>query len=333
MSQTSHASRIIGLDMARALAIVGMIVVHMASLLWSTKLVLNGIPAALFAVIAGATLMIIGRRFSLNAWLRIIARGGIIMLIGLAMLPVGGWIQVVLVAMGLTMILVSWVPPLNVWWKVALFIAATAAATVRYAPFTLPQIYPLLAWIAYFLAGMILYEVYLRGTTAEGFAPGRTRAIVRWAFSAVSLVVTGMGMYLRFEPEMPSWPRVGGHTGVLGEIVLAVAVSAVVLHLCLLAGTAARAMCYPLAALGSMSLTVYVLHVLTANYWQSHVAIHNTWSALGFIVVFLVLATVWKKFVGQGPLEKLVSFLVRAIAPAAPAASISNAAAEKGNRY
>lgn len=216
MSQTSHASRIIGLDMARALAIVGMIVVHMASLLWSTKLVLNGIPAALFAVIAGATLMIIGRRFSLNAWLRIIARGGIIMLIGLAMLPVGGWIQVVLVAMGLTMILVSWVPPLNVWWKVALFIAATAAATVRYAPFTLPQIYPLLAWIAYFLAGMILYEVYLRGTTAEGFAPGRTRAIVRWAFSAVSLVVTGMGMYLRFEPEMPSWPRVGGHTGVLG---------------------------------------------------------------------------------------------------------------------
>lgn len=41
-------------------------------------------------MIAGATLMIIGRRFSLNAWLRIIARGGIIMLIGLAMLPVGG---------------------------------------------------------------------------------------------------------------------------------------------------------------------------------------------------------------------------------------------------
>lgn len=47
VSQTSHASRIIGLDTARALAIVGMIVVHMASLLWSTKLVLNGIPAAL----------------------------------------------------------------------------------------------------------------------------------------------------------------------------------------------------------------------------------------------------------------------------------------------
>lgn len=47
MSQTSHASLIIRLDMTRALAIVGMIVVHMASLLWSTKLVLNGIPAAL----------------------------------------------------------------------------------------------------------------------------------------------------------------------------------------------------------------------------------------------------------------------------------------------
>ena len=40
-------SRIIGLDIARSLAIIGMIVLHMASLVWDTKVILNGLPAAL----------------------------------------------------------------------------------------------------------------------------------------------------------------------------------------------------------------------------------------------------------------------------------------------
>lgn len=126
-----------------------MIIVHMASLLWSTKVVINGVPSALFAVIAGTTtLMVIGRNYTFDTLLRLIVRGSVVMLLGLALLPVGGQIQVVLVAMGLTMIIVSWVPPLNVRWKLALFAVATVAATVRDAPYTLPQIYPLLVWIA-----------------------------------------------------------------------------------------------------------------------------------------------------------------------------------------
>ena len=158
-------SRIVGLDIARSLAIIGMIVLHMASLVWHTKVILNGLPAALFAVLAGVTLMIIARDFTVT-FLRIIARGCIITLIGLALLPVGGEIQIVLVVIGITMILVSWVPPLRWWWKLLLLAAATAAATIKYAPLTLPQVYPLLAYIAYFLAGMLLYEVYIRNSRA-----------------------------------------------------------------------------------------------------------------------------------------------------------------------
>ena len=102
-------SRIVGLDIARSLAIIGMIVLHMASLVWHTKVTLNGLPAALFAVLAGVTLMLISRDFTATTFLRIIARGCIITLIGLALLPVGGEIQIVLVVIGITMILVSWV--------------------------------------------------------------------------------------------------------------------------------------------------------------------------------------------------------------------------------
>ena len=92
------------------------------------RVTLNGLPAALFAVLAGVTLMLISRDFTATTFLRIIARGCIITLIGLALLPVGGEIQIVLVVIGITMILVSWVPPLRWWWKLLLLAAATAAA-------------------------------------------------------------------------------------------------------------------------------------------------------------------------------------------------------------
>lgn len=308
----STPSRIVGLDVARGLAIIGMIIVHMASLLWSTKVIMNGVPSALFAVIAGTTLMVIGRNYSFDTLLRLIVRGSVVLLLGLALLPVGGQIQVVLVVMGMTMIIVSWVPPLNVWWKMALFAAASAAATFRYAPYTLPQIYPLLAWIAYFIGGMLLYEVYVKR-----FVTGsERRKSTSWAVTGVSLVVVAIGMYFRFQMNVPGWLRFTGHTGVLGEILLSVAASAVILHVCLIVGEKARKLAFPVAAMGSMSLTVYVLHVLTAYYWQHNVALHSTLSAGGFVVFFLVVSALWKHFVGQGPVERLVATIITTAVPA-----------------
>ena len=299
-------SRIIGLDIARSLAIIGMIVLHMASLVWHTKVILNGLPAALFAILAGITLMIIARDFTVTTFLRIIARGCIITLFGLALLPVGGEIQVVLVVIGITMILVSWIPPLCWWWKLLLLVAATAAATIKYAPLTLPQVYPLLAYTAYFLAGMLLYEVYIRNS----------RVVAQWVSTGIAALIAAAGFYFRFTPDMPGWLRFTGHTGVLGEIVLSIAVAAIVLHLCLLIGRTVPKLAYPSAALGAMSLSIYILHVLTAYYWQSYVSLHNTGWACAFIALFLVLATFWRCLMGKGPAEWAVA---KAIAIAVPA--------------
>ena len=299
-------SRIIGLDIARSLAIIGMIVLHMASLVWHTKVILNGLPAALFAILAGITLMIIARDFTVTTFLRIIARGCIITLIGLALLPVGGEVQVVLVVIGITMILVSWIPPLRWWWKLLLLVAATAAATIKYAPLTLPQVYPLLAYTAYFLAGMLFYEVYIRNS----------RVVAQWVSTGIAALIAAAGFYFRFTPDMPGWLRFTGHTGVLGEIVLSIAVAAIVLHLCLLIGRTVPKLAYPSAALGAMSLSIYILHVLTAYYWQSYVSLHNTGWACAFIALFLVLATFWRCLMGKGPAEWAVA---KAIAIAVPA--------------
>ena len=302
----SASSRIVGLDIARSLAIIGMVVLHMASLVWHTKVILNGLPAALFAILAGITLMIIARNFTVTTLLRILARGCIITLIGLALLPLGGEIQVVLVVIGITMMLLCWVPPLHWAWKLILFAAATVAATVKYAPLTLPQVYPLLAYIAYFFAGMLLYEIYIR----------KQRAAAQWVSTAIAGIVAAIGFYFRFTTDIPGWLRFTGHTGVVGEIMLSIAVAAVVLHLCLLAGRAAPKLVYPFAALGAMSLSIYVLHVLTAYYWQSHIALHNTAWACAFIALFLVIATLWRRLIGKGPAEWAVA---KAIAIAVPA--------------
>lgn len=302
----SASSRIVGLDIARSLAIIGMVVLHMASLVWHTKVILNGLPAALFAILAGITLMIIARNFTVTTLLRILARGCIITLIGLALLPLGGEIQVVLVVIGITMMLLCWVPPLHWAWKLILFAAATVAATVKYAPLTLPQVYPLLAYIAYFFAGMLLYEIYIR----------KLRAAAQWASTAIAGIVAAIGFYFRFTTDIPGWLRFTGHTGVVGEIVLSIAVAAVVLHLCLLAGRAASKLVYPFAALGAMSLSIYILHVLTAYYWQSHIALHNTAWACAFIALFLVIATLWRRLIGKGPAEWAVAKVIAIAVPA-----------------
>lgn len=299
-------SRILGLDIARSFAIIGMIVIHMASLVWYNKVILNGLSAALFAIFAGITLMIIGRDFTVVSFLRILARGCIIALIGVALLPVGGEIQVVLVVIGITMILVSWVPPLRWWWKLFLFIAATVAATVKYAPMTLPQIYPFLAYVAYILAGMLLFEVYVR----------HHRAAVQWGVTAAGVVLAAVGFYFRFTPDVPGWLRFTGHTGVLGEIVFSVMVAAVVLHLCLIVGRTVPRLAYPFVALGAMSLSIYILHVLTAYYWQSHIALHSTGWACAFIVFFLAFATLWHRTIGKGPAEWFVSKAINIAVPA-----------------
>ncbi len=153
---------------------------------------------------------------------------------------------------------------------------------------------------------MLVYEIYIR----------KQRTAAQWASTVIASIVAAIGFYFRFTTDFPGWLRFTGHTGVVGEIMLSIAVAAVVLHLCLLAGRAAPKLVYPFAALGAMSLSIYILHVLTAYYWQSHIALHNTAWACAFIALFLVIATLWRRLIGKGPAEWAVA---KAIAIAVPA--------------
>lgn len=106
---------------------------------------------------------------------------------------------------------------------------------------------------------MLLYDVYLKS-----FVTGsKQRASLTWAVTNVSLVVVAIGMCFRFQMNVPGWLRSTGHTGALGEILLSVAASAVIFHPCLIVGEKAPKVVYLVAAMGSMSLTVYLAIALT----------------------------------------------------------------------
>ena len=295
----ANPTRVLGLDAARCLAIAGMIIAHMASLVWTTTIALDGIPSAMFAIIAGTTMMLIGRNYTFHTFLRLVVRGALVALIGIALLPIGGEIQIVLLVMGIAMVSTSWIPALNMWARLALFAAFTIGSAWYYSR-TMAPAYPLITWIAYFIGGMLLHDIYLSGRKAH----------VTWSFGAIFLAISVLGFALRFSRDLPAWLTFTGHSGGAGEILLSLAVTAVVLHICLLLHR--QMLLFPFAAMGAMSLTIYVLHVLTAAYWQEHVARSSTLSAFGFILLFLVLATLWRR---QGPLELTVKKIITFVVP------------------
>jgi uncharacterized membrane protein YeiB len=72
-----------------------------------------------------------------------------------------------------------------------------------------------------------------------------------------------------------------------------------------------RPVLLPLAAVGSMTLTLYTLHVLALANDSPFLVENRTELYLGHVLVALVLATIWRTTIGRGPLEALVAWLDR----------------------
>lgn len=90
-----------------------------------------------------------------HSWLHFVTRGAILILIGLALFPVAYDIQVVLIAMGLAMAALSWVPRTELKHKIILLVILILASAAQAALMPTGSPYPLLAWMAFFVAGMV----------------------------------------------------------------------------------------------------------------------------------------------------------------------------------
>ena len=324
------APRIVGLDVARGLAILGMFVAHAVPRDGGTELLVDGRSSVLFATLAGVSLGIITgsdrpivRAWRLDRSLSIVLRAIILFLLGIMLVTLDSGIAIILDYYGIMFLLL--VPLLFVpRWALAataivfafvaprLAIVAEAAdagpVAALFAEYLLTGYYPALVWLPYLIVGLIAARSDLRNPRTQGamVAGGTVLAVLGYGAALVLPGVTA-------EAHSDSTAEVFGSGGV--------AVAVIGMLLWLTAGDrtisrAARTVFWPIAAAGSVALSLYTMQIATLAVFtvlsdESGGAIaYPGWPLLiGLIVGSLIFASAWRTTYGAGPLERLMTRL------------------------
>ncbi|GAA2658974.1 hypothetical protein GCM10010307_75220 [Streptomyces vastus] len=200
--------------------------------------------------------------------------------------------------------------------------------------FRQPQSYPALTWIPFVIAGMAVARLDLAATAVR----------VRLALTGVALAVIGYGgSWLAIhlvpgaisaigstgqggDPASAWWSDTAGfpldtnphwllaaspHSETTLSIVGNTGVAIAVVTACLAAmDTFPRLgrLAGPVVAVGSMSLTAYVLHIVGIQLLGiEELPGSPPYVLLGFIMAVMVFATLWSRYVSRGPLEWLMA--------------------------
>jgi hypothetical protein len=97
---------------------------------------------------------------------------------------------------------------------------------------------------------------------------------------------------------------VAPHSGTPFDLLHTIGTASLVLGAMLLLARAARPLVWPFAAIGSMTFTLYSLHVVLISTVMPD-TIPN--ALLWHVLVALAVAVPWRTFVGRGPLEALAA--------------------------
>ena len=269
--------------MARAIALIAMVAAHLtftgANTLGIMGQLLYGFPAALFAFLAGISMSLM-RPHPVT----FLVRGLILIILHFALVPFAGTIEVVLLPLGLAMMLLAFIPSWSTPRLVAVGIAAIAlSATTSQLGGIFGAPYPLAMWVALMVAGMLFNRVKHLSLAA----------------------VIGMGLaiadiYLRLHVVLPVWLDANGHTGGVMDVLGSIGMSAAVVGVCRLLYSVIPASPV-LQPMGSMTLTLYCLHIVTSEYLSFVVT----------VVAAAVIAVAWKHFFTRGPLEAGVANITK----------------------
>lgn len=290
--------RIVGIDVCRAVALIAMMAAHLtttgANTLGITGQLLYGFPAALFAFLAGVSMKLMARS---AGPLQFTIRGVLLIALHFALVPFAGEITVVLLPIGMSMIALGWITGWDVRAKLALCVALSVASGLIYQfglePWSLfgPP-YPLVMWAALMTAGMVAEERVL---------PSRTATVVA---AVAGAVIAALVVVVRLNFIVPSaWLEPNGHTGGLLDIAGSIGMSLAVLGLCSFVPRS-----WVMQPLGSMSLTIYCLHMLSAQWLSFTVS----------VIIAAVFAVAWSAFFRRGPMESAVRWCIDRITALVP---------------
>lgn len=363
LGRPALTGRVVGLDMARGLAILGMFTAHM----WvsvqgpvsSVMALSHGRSAPLFALLAGVSMGImqdrLARRFADSPALsrryygeKILVRAAVLILIAALLSLIntrillildnyGVWMMCALFLAGFSVPTLLWVIVLllvvgiPLWHYLGLlFMPKEVSVVLGLSDYQLPT------YLIYMLCGLILWRLGWAGATSRarrlqkyGAVIGLGTALVLFGFGTVidslrlgrvSGVVFGKDtLYIANPTPAQFWYQtlfyIAPHTDSLAETVANTVWCVGLTSLLLLAGSTFNRFLSPVAALGSMALTTYTLHVI----WHA-----ITFRLFGYpglipslvimIAVFLLAASLWRLRFGKGPLE---AFLARLSNPPA----------------
>ncbi|WP_372595462.1 heparan-alpha-glucosaminide N-acetyltransferase domain-containing protein [Actinotalea sp.] len=312
--------RIVGVDVARGLAVLGMVAAHVAEVDdpgsgW--LIVTHGRSAAMFAVLAGLSIGLMSGGTSpcdvRGARWRVAVRAVLLGVLGLLLMALGTPVVVILPSYALMFLLLL---PAMAWSRPTLLVAAGLTLAVGpplwlaidASPFDLPlsllagRYYPAMIWTAYLAVGLALGRSDLRSRQ------------VRWllAVGGVALVLVGYGggllaqrtvsgttllRLVDLEPHANTAPEMVGNLGVVALVLVA----------CLVLAERAPLLVAPFAATGALALTAYTGHLVAIAVLQAGGGYRPSLHLLGIFVVVIVAACwAWRSLWGRGPLERLL---------------------------
>jgi uncharacterized membrane protein YeiB len=335
-------SRISGIDAARALAIIGMVMVHFGrGVSGPIPLVRlyglsHGRASILFVLLAGVGVSLLAGDRSSNRrrkmWTRLAFRAAVLLPVGLALQLLDHGALVILqqyallflvaaiaVALSNRALLISglsvamlapvlylaawqWQPP----WFTGYIAVITDPPLVIVRDLLLTGAYPVITWTAPLLFGMWLGRQDLR------------LPVVRWRSVIVGAVVTvtawgasrALIAWLGIPESGPTWLRLildDPHSQMPLWLIGSMGSAAAVLGLALVAVDRWPRVTWPLVAMGQLALTIYVGHLIAMALWP-HLFIRGDFfpamvSVIRFSIVVAFASVVWRRFFSRGPLE------------------------------
>ena len=339
--------RIVGLDIARGLAVLGMFAVHTGVVAgtfawlepgtWSE--LAWGNASATFAVLAGVAVAIVAGRTRipdgvplLQARMRILVRAALIFVVGGIIVSLGTELVViiefyaVLFAMSLPFLRMPWwgLAALGAGWmlvmpqvRVLLLDGLRSAHMVDTAivELVLTGFYPAITWFGYTLAGMAIGRVAIERWRVQltilgvGIVAIAIANLVPLALAPIDdLLLAGLRGSLGTDVTSLLDPE--GHSGSTFDLLGSAGVALVVIALCLLVQRWARWVLFPIAAIGSMSLTAYTAHAVVFLLVDGFSS--DPWSWIRLSLAVAIGCTIWRALLPKGPLEWVLSAVSRA---------------------
>lgn len=338
---TPPARRIRGVDAARALAIVGMVMVHVgptdapgaAGAIYG---ITHGRASVLFVLLAGVGVSILGGNGAAarirDARLRLLFRALLLLPLGVALQELDTGVAVILQYYAIYFLVAILALRLPDHWLAGLAVglAFTGPLAILVGQQVVPAwfevggattidepvplagallltgYYPVVVWASPLLAGMWIGRRDLRAHQVQRGLLFTGAAIAAVAYGSAWMLAEILGPATD-ETQLGYLATAEAHSDMPPWIIGASGVAIAVLGGALLLGARYPRLIWPVTAMGQLALTIYVGHLivlhLTPDVLVRDGVAGATFTVARFTVVMLFGATLWRALLPRGPLE------------------------------